>query len=580
MTPRAWAVAALAVLAGVGIWTRLECIAIYGGLEPSYVDWARLHYFGGITAYYLDGTAAIEALRTFPTLGFPPGYPVILAAFRVLGFDDLQQLRGAQAALEAVIGVPAMYRVARISGVARPWAVLGGGGYAVYTPLAVGAGLVLAETLTPALLLLTFCATAWAARRPSWLRLFALGVWLGVTSLIRPELILLGGPLALWLFTAGRVPRHPAFAAVLAGGFVVALLPWGIHNRVVHRAWVFTSTGGSAGLWEGLGAIENPYGYVLNDAYTLKMLEERGMAWHSVEADRFLKQDYYRAWRDHPAFVLQVAAYRWRHILWSSERFRTRAFLDLQSWFDRYGLLVCGGALLLAYRQSGIWLAVVLPVTYALLSIGMVHYEARYVRYVHVAYAIAALIALTRLTAIAPARLRMAIVVVVLGVAAQQAWAELRWVHGDADAVRLLTAATRSPGSMIELTATADAAWTPNPTVQVATVQDGLHVVAPPLTYDYLLTRSYEVPGHDVVLLRYDLTITMGAVTVGLLSAAGEWIHTVNLLEPGHHAGSFAAPVRGGPTVTAVVAAANAAPAASDVRVHAIRIAVDAEAVR
>ena len=162
----------------------------------------------------------------------------------------------------------------------------------------------------------------------------------------------------------------------------------------------------------------------------------------------------------------------------------------------------------------------------------------------------------------------------------QQAWAELRWAHGDAEAVRLLTAAARSPRSMIELTPRADTAWTPNSTAQVATVQDGLHVVAPPLAYDYLLTRSYDVPGRDVVLVHYDLTITAGAITVGLLSAAGEWIHSVNLLEPGHHSGSFAAPVRVGPTVTAVVAAANASPAASDVRIHAIRIAVDGQGVR
>ena len=108
-----------------------------------------------------------------------------------------------------------------------------------------GAGFVLADALAPALMLVSLCAAAWAARRPSPLRFCVLGVWLGLTSLIRPELILLGGPLALWLFTAARAPRHPVLAAVLAGGFVVALLPWGIHNRAVHGVWMFTSTGGS-----------------------------------------------------------------------------------------------------------------------------------------------------------------------------------------------------------------------------------------------------------------------------------------------------------------------------------------------
>ena len=574
------AAAAIAALAGVGIWIRLECIVIYGGLEPSYIDWATLNYFGGITASYLNGTAAIEALRAFPTLGYPPGYPVVLAALRGLGFEDLQQLRGAQAALEATVGVPAMYRVARISGVARPWAVLGGGGYAVYPPLAVGAGFILAEALTPALLLLSLCATAWAARRPSRLRLFALGVSLAVVSLIRPELILLGGPLALWLFTAARVPRQPSLAAVLAGGFVIALLPWGIHNRAAHGAWVFTSTGGSAGLWEGLGAIENPYGYVLSDAYTREMLERRGMAWHSIEADRYLKQDYYRAWRESPAFVLRVAVYRWRQILWTSEGLYTSAFRGLQQWFDRYGLLVCGAALLLAYRQSGVWLAVVLPVSYALLSIGMVHYEARYVRYVHVAYAIAALIALTRVGAIAPPPVRAAVVSAAMIIAAQQAWAEMQWAHDDATAVRFHVAAERSPRPMIELAPTTSAAWPGTPAVQVTTVQDGLHVTAPPLLYDYLFTQSYDVPDRDVVLLRYDVTLSNGAVTVGLLSAAGEWIKTVNLTQPGRRSGSFAAPLRGSRTVIAVVAAANSSPSASNFLIHGIRLAVDAEGAR
>ena len=580
VTPRTWASIALAALICVAIWIRLECITIYGGLEPSYIDWARLHYFGGITAYYLEGTLAIEALRAFPTLGFPPGYPAIMAAFRSIGFEDLQHFRGAQAALEAAVGVPAMYRVARITGASRPWAVVGGGGYAVYTPLAVGAGFVLAEALAPALMLCTLCATAWAARRPSLARLWALGVWLSVTSLIRPEFILLGGPLALWLFTAGRVPRQAVRAAVLAGGFVVMLLPWGIHNRVVHGAWVFTSTGGSAGLWEGLGAIKNPYGYVLSDAYTLNMLKERGFAWHSIEADRYLKADYYRAWREHPRFVMEVAAYRWRHILWTSERFRTAAFLSLQQWFDRYGLLVCGVALLLGYRQPGMWLAVILPVTYALLSIGMVHYEPRYVRYVHVSYAIAALFALSRLTAVVPARIRVAIIAVVLLLAAEQTWAALRSIHGDANASRLLAAAKRSPRSLIELPSAAAAMWSPSATVQTSSVRDGLQVVAPPLSYEYLLTRSFEVPDREAVLLRYDVTITTGALTVGLLNGDGEWIRTTNLMEPGRHTGSLAAPVHGARTVTAVFAAANAAPAASDFRVHAMGIAVAPQEAR
>ena len=432
---RGTAIAALVGIVALAIWTRFAFIVIHGGVEASYHAWAMTNYFGSITGTYLGSADAIEAVKPFPTLGYPPGYPLLIAAARVFGFRDPQDLRHLQAVLDAIIGVPAIYKLAREGGVGRIFGLLVGGFYAVYPPLAVGAGLIMAEALSPLLVLLSLCSVLWCARRPSPVRMLAVGSWLGAVSLIRSDLVLVGAPVALWLWTAGRAPRRPILAVALAAGFVCAIMPWGIHNRAAHGAWVFTSTGGSVGLWEGLGALENPYGYVLNDDYTSRMLSDKGMSWHSVEADRYLRRDYLRAWREHPDFVLRVAAYRWRHILWTSEEFQTGAFLRLQNYLELGGPWLCVAALILLARRPPVWLAVLIPVAYALLSIGLVHYEPRYVRYVHLSYALAAVFVIARAAALLKSRDWMpALVVAVLALVYTAG--EVREVRGEAQAVR------------------------------------------------------------------------------------------------------------------------------------------------
>ncbi len=187
-----------------------------------------------------------------------------------------------------------------------------------------------------------------------------------------------------------------------------------MHNRRLHGAWVFTSTGGGASLWEGLGEIENPYGYVLDDSAANHQLIPRGYGWASIDGSAFLTREYLKAWRDHPAFVLRVVASRMVRILTQSDRLQPLFFGRVREWLDAFGLITLAAAVWLARRNRlAVLLLIVLPM-YALISIGLVHFEPRYVRYVEVAYVLGAAIVCSRLASVALERWPRATLAVVV----------------------------------------------------------------------------------------------------------------------------------------------------------------------
>ena len=155
--------------------------------------------------------------------------------------------------------------------------------------------------------------------------------------------MLLPGLLALWLLWRHASRQGLAAAAVLVAAFAVPISAWGLHNRVQHGHWIFSTTGGGNALWEGLGALPNDYGYVLDDQKAGESLRRKGMSWLSVEADRYFKSEYLRAWREHPEFVLRVIAWRWRHLLTDSETWLPEAAsaFRLKRMFDLGGVRSC-----------------------------------------------------------------------------------------------------------------------------------------------------------------------------------------------------------------------------------------------
>ncbi len=294
---------ALAAVFAMAFWMRLQFIAMYG--QPSYLAWAGDHYFGSLSGFYVMAAEAWRRGEPYRELIYPPGYVAFLATVGDVFGTGATTLRTVQAAFDAS-AVAAVYMIGGAVGLSAPWALAPAAVYAILPLWAASSTFLLAESLAVPLLLWALVLVVISARaRSVWMALAA-GAWSGLSALVRPDFALVFVPAALILVLVRR-ERRLIGAAMFCLAFAVAVGSWGVHNRRLHGAWVFTSTGGGASLWEGLGEIENPYGYVLDDSAANHQLIPRGYGWASIDGSAFLTREYLKAWRDHPAFVLRVA---------------------------------------------------------------------------------------------------------------------------------------------------------------------------------------------------------------------------------------------------------------------------------
>jgi len=315
----------------------------------------------------------------------------LIAALKTVGVRSIGGLRLAQSALDAAIAV-VFYRLARYLGVTRALALLASAIYAVWPLFASGATWPLADSLSVALIALVLTEFVWAAREPRKTAKAAIcGVTIGLFALVRPDLVLLIVAGAMWLIVTDSRGAWLRVGALLAG-CAIPLGVWGLHNRTTHGAWVFGTTSSGLGLWEGLGETPNPYGYVLDDSAANHVLMAKGYAWASVNADRYFRAEYLKAWRDHPRFAASTIAARVPKILFDSEHLQPLFFARARQFVDLFGMALVVLALWIRRHHAGSWLVLLLPPLYALASIGVVHYEPRYVRYVQLAYLLAAIV--------------------------------------------------------------------------------------------------------------------------------------------------------------------------------------------
>jgi 4-amino-4-deoxy-L-arabinose transferase-like glycosyltransferase len=380
-----WAVLGLALAAAIVM--RYQAIVVYGG-TGDFIAWAAVNHAGGLTPGYLALAGELLAGR-YPFLGYPPGYPAFIAAVRLAGIDDLQGLRLVQAAIDS-LGVLLVYFLLRRAGLGRALSLCASATYAAYPLFAAGSTLILAEFVSPFLMLAALVlAVLWTDREPPSRALLAAGgLLLGFGALVRPDLLLLPGALAAWVLLRRPGRSTAAGLAIMLAAFAVPVASWGLHNRIQHGHWVFTSTAAGNSMWEGLGEIPNEHGYVLDDAVAGRIAASKGFAWLSVEANRYFMGEYLRAWREHPDFVARVIVTRWQRIATESEVWLTQALpiVRLQQLFDVGGYVLVLGAVLLYPRSPVALLIVVLPIAYAMASIGLTHFEPRYTRYVHLSY--------------------------------------------------------------------------------------------------------------------------------------------------------------------------------------------------
>jgi hypothetical protein len=380
----------LAVIGLAAFWTRREFVQMYGGRTPAYVEWANAHYFGGLSGFYISAAESWRRGEQYTGLVYPPGYIALLAAEMQLAGPDLRDVRVVQGALDAATIIP-VYVLAGMVGLAWPFALLAAAAYALLPLWAAGSTFLLAESVAVPLLLWSLVCVLWTARtRSLWLAALT-GLWLGGTALVRPDLVLLMIVAAAFLVFMLRRQSVPV-VLVLIAAFAIPIGSWGLHNRRIHGAWMLSSASSGATLWEGLGEIENDFGYVMDDSTANHVLAAHGYQWASVDGSAYLTREYLRAWRDHPSFVARVIAARVGRILFRSDRLQPLFFGRLREFIDAAGLAALVVAAWLRRRDpAALFVLLVLPL-YAIGSIGLLHYEARYVRYVPVAYVLALLV--------------------------------------------------------------------------------------------------------------------------------------------------------------------------------------------
>lgn len=173
---------------------------------------------------YLQGR--VPAVSLF----LPPGYPALLALVeKVSGPDVGPVLLGIQHVLRLV-------PFAMFFMMARLWPASAAPGvgawlWAIFPESYLFAHYLMSESLGIALVSASMSAVLWLGARPGPARSMLAGAVIGALALTRPAggILLLAASLPLLRGKAGR-----AFVnlSALLGAFVLALLPWAIHNRL------------------------------------------------------------------------------------------------------------------------------------------------------------------------------------------------------------------------------------------------------------------------------------------------------------------------------------------------------------
>ncbi len=234
----AWVLAALFVLA---LAPRLH-VATHWAREPVWDG--HYYHFGAqrIASGFGYGDERLTAAGPVfhPWCHYPVGYSGFLALFYAIFGDSPRVAVAVQAVLGALTVVVVHQLARRIVG---PIRALAAGLLATAHPvLVIYSGLVMTEPLAALGALLGPLVFLRTARRP--LAAAGLGgVVLGLTTLVRPQSLLLAPALAL-LARGARLKTRAAVAAVSTAACLAVVVPWSVRNCVVMDGCALVSTNG------------------------------------------------------------------------------------------------------------------------------------------------------------------------------------------------------------------------------------------------------------------------------------------------------------------------------------------------
>jgi 4-amino-4-deoxy-L-arabinose transferase-like glycosyltransferase len=182
----------------------------------------------------------------------PPGYPLFLAGiYSVIG-PDYAAVKLIQMALSAATVLILFFLAFRICGRKGAW--IAAFIAAFYWRSALWSGIYRAETLFMFFLLLSLYFLVADSRQGRSAPTAASAVFLGISYLIRPNVIGIVPWLALWLWTnrAQHVLRRTGATALFIGVFVATIAPWPLYNYFSKRvtpADSIATTMGAVNMW-------------------------------------------------------------------------------------------------------------------------------------------------------------------------------------------------------------------------------------------------------------------------------------------------------------------------------------------
>lgn len=278
------------ILLTVALGLRLAAMGLR--FEPS--DDFLVYHQAGI-AMSQQWSLGAEGYRCF----YPPGQVFALGlVYRLLGPNiQAAQLLNIAYAAGTVLGIWYLGRQLFSDPVGRTGALL----YAVAPSQVLGCLLTGAEVPGAFWLVTGLCAyagTVARGRRPV-MGMALTGVLLGVGALVRPQLLLLTGPLALHTLMIRKRPwpRRLALAGLLGVAALLTILPWTIRNYRVTGGFILISSNGGGNLWSANNdAAQGQYTewvwvhlftHAENDLQLQRMGMEHGLAWIRNNPGRF-----------------------------------------------------------------------------------------------------------------------------------------------------------------------------------------------------------------------------------------------------------------------------------------------------
>jgi hypothetical protein len=375
-------------LFALAMYVRLHFLVIRGGLEENQLDWATHFYFGGLTKVYLWMRDVILAGQPEPGMWpYMPGYPAFLGILDLIGLKDLRSVRIVQCVLDAAAICPLAYVVNHLTRSVF-LAVFAATIYAVSPWWAQGAGYLLGESLVPALVIFVLAGMVWTRNHPQSLWGWAtLGFLSSILPFFRSEMVLLVAPLVLWAVMVGPPKRRVSSATIAGLAFAAPIMAWCLRNYLIHGHFALIPPASWYAMWSGLAQVANDFGYVLDDGRAIKLLQSKGIVQLTPASEIYWKNEYFRALIEHPGHVLRAIQFRMNFILTSCD-YKDAPLPGMcrlvYSWFGWATLLAIIG--LLWKRRWPEAFLIGGPMAFALLSLGFVYVEARYVRYAALSY--------------------------------------------------------------------------------------------------------------------------------------------------------------------------------------------------